>query len=434
MKISIFGLGYVGTVSAACLAHLGHKVIGTDVNLQKIESVRAGRPPVLEPKLDSLLAEGVASGRIRATMDARDAVCKSDISFVCVGTPSRRDGSLDAQYLFSVVDEIAAACRKKGKYHAVVVRSTAQPEIHRELRARLESAGLRAGEDVSYVVHPEFLREGSGIDDFFRPPKIVFGCEDERARLLLEKLYPRIDAQVFFVRPDDAAMVKYADNLFHAIKITFANEVGQLCHALGADCQRVMDIFCSDTKLNISDKYLRPGMPFGGSCLPKDLRAMTSFASSRCLSLPLMGSVLASNQRQIENMIEDLLALGKQKYLLVGLSFKPQTDDVRESPLIAIAERLVGKGKQLRAFDRGLSVERLVGSNRSFALGSIPHLAGLLVDDLRAAAAEAEVIVVGSPLDEVDARAVADSEAEIVDLVRAFRSPDLPPRLRALYA
>ncbi len=423
MKLSVFGLGYVGAVSTACLAKLGHEVIGVDVNPDKVAAVAAGRSPVVEPEVGELLAAARAAGRLAATSDPQAAVAASDASFVCVGTPSARDGSVEPTFLERVLDDIARACLRKGRYHGLLVRSTALPGVHAALCERLERHGLSLDRDLAYVVHPEFLREGSAVADFLAPPKIVFGGADARAREWLASLYPGVAAPTFYASREVAAIVKYADNAFHALKVTFANEIGQIAKSLGGDSHAVMDIFSADTVLNLSPYYLKPGLPFGGSCLPKDVRALLRHGTRHGLDTPLLGAVLQSNARQLDRLVDELLAIDARRFLLVGLAFKGDTDDVRESPMLLLAERLLGRGKTLAIYEPNLLPERLIGQNRRFALESIPHLMELLVADFPAAAAGADVIVLGARLTPEHRAVVAQSPATVFDFVRAFPAP-----------
>lgn len=396
MKISVFGLGYVGSVSSGCLTRLGHTVVGVDVAQPKVDLMAAGKAPVQEIGLEPLLAQALADGRLSATTDVNHAVTNSNIALICVGTPSTPSGGIQTQYLKTVINQIGAAVKQQQPEHfAVMIRSTSLPDVHHELMDLFEQAsGRKLGHGLGYVCHPEFLREGVAVEDFFNPPKIVFGPSDPATAEVCKQLYPGIDAQTFFVEPKVAAMVKYADNCFHAVKVTFGNEMGMMCHQLGVDSRAVMDIFCQDTKLNISRKYLMPGLAFGGSCLPKDLRAMLDMARQTAKPLPMLAGTLKSNAVQIDALAKRLISPDRPTVGIVGLAFKQDTDDVRESPMVTLVEMLSGKGHPVRVYDAELSLATLVGANRAFALQSIPHLADLLTSNLQSVVDAADVLVV----------------------------------------
>jgi len=383
MKISVFGLGYVGVVTAACFAREGHTLVGVDVAPAKVDLVNRGHTPIIEEQIGEMVAEAVAQKRLQATTDTVAAVAETDLAIVCVGTPSRADGALDQRHIEQVMQQIGAALRTRTRPFYVVVRSTMVPGTMRGLVLPVleKASGRKAGEGYEVAIHPEFLREGTSVYDFYNPPKIVVGERVSGAGQPVLALYgekfvaPRVACSL-----ETAEMVKYCDNLFHAVKVTFGNEVGQLCQALGVDSQQVMEIFCSDTKLNISPKYLRPGFAFGGSCLPKDLRALLSVARGLHVSLPMFEGVLPSNRQQIDRAATAILGLGARTAGFYGLAFKSGTDDLRESPFVELAERLLGKGMSLRVFDEHVRVARLVGGNRSYIEEKLPHLAKLLVE------------------------------------------------------
>jgi GDP-mannose 6-dehydrogenase len=401
LRISVFGLGYVGAVSCGCLADLGHTVVGIDVSQAKVDLINQGRSPIVEEGLDGLLAKAVQAGRLRATIDAEDAVCSTDAALLCVGTPSNRSGGVSSTYLETVARQIGEAIRKnEPAYFLVLTRSTSLPHVHDMIVRILEaSSGRRMGEGIGYVCHPEFLREGVAVADFYQPPKIVFGATDAKAAELCKQLYPDIQAQTFFVPPNVAAMIKYADNTFHALKVTFGNEIGLICKELGVDSHAVMDVFCADHKLNISAKYLKPGFALGGSCLPKDLRAILDKARETATELPMLAGVLASNRVQVDALLRRVLSEERSKVGLVGLAFKEGTDDVRESPLVTVVEQLFGKGRSVRIYDEHLSPQALVGANRSFAFSAIPHLTELMSGDLRQVVNECDVLIVSHRLE-----------------------------------
>lgn len=428
MKISVFGLGYVGAVSCGCLAALGHEVIGVDVAPAKVEFVNRGQTPIIESGLAELVAEAVSAGRLRATEDAAAAVAATDAALICVGTPSSPTGGVLTHYLENVCREIGTALHGRERQFTVFVRSTGLPRVHDLLMTILAETSGHAlgGARLGYVCHPEFLREGVAVDDFYHPPKIVFGVTDFRSREVAAKLYPGIDAPTFFVTPGVAALVKYADNCFHAVKVTFANEIGAIARRHDIDARAVMEIFRQDTKLNISPRYLQPGSAFGGSCLPKDLRALLDAARETATDLPMLRGALNSNAVQITELVDRIAAVPRRAVGIVGLTFKEGTDDVRESPAVAIVERLLGKGHPLAIYDRHLSVPALVGANRSFVLQSIPHLAELLSDDLNAVAA-ADVVVVNHRLRAADWQGIGwRDDQRIIDLVGVDALTEVP--------
>jgi GDP-mannose 6-dehydrogenase len=430
MRVAIFGLGYVGSVSAACLASAGHDVVGVDVDPHKLSLIRSGRPPVSEPGLDELLGRAVAAGTLTVTADTAAAIQGAEVSLVCVGTPSRRNGSLDTTYLERVMADIGAALAPLSSYHVVAVRSTVLPGVvASQLIPLLEQkSGRRAGIDLGVCVNPEFLREGSAIKDFERPPFTLVGESDPRAGDTLLSAYAHLQAPVHRVLPDEASMVKYASNMYHALKVAFGNEIGALCQQLGLDGQAVMRVFCEDRDLNISSRYLRPGFGFGGSCLPKDLRAIVHVAKDQDLALPLLNSVLPSNDAHIQRVIDTVLEVGKPKVALIGLSFKSGSDDLRESPFVRLAEGLIGKGVPLRIFDPDVSVGDVFGRNRAYVQEHLPHVGQLMAPDFGDAIAGAEVIIVGKRVPEVsNLTAVGGGRETVIDLVGL---PELRDALR----
>jgi GDP-mannose 6-dehydrogenase len=400
MTIAIFGLGYVGSVSAACLAAAGHHVIGVDVDEHKLSMIREGRSPINEPGLDALLGEMVKAGRLVATSDTSAAVAAASVSLVCVGTPSRKNGSLESTYLERVIQQIGAALRDRKGYHVVAIRSTLLPGV---LTTRLiplleQTSGRAVGQEVGVCVNPEFLREGSAIADFEKPPFTLVGETDSRAGEELLGIYGHLKSPVHRVRPDEASMVKYASNNFHAMKVAFANEIGAICRQLEIDGQRVMQVFCEDRELNVSPRYLRPGFSFGGSCLPKDLRAIVYVAKEHDLSTPLLGSLLPSNDAHLHRVVDEVLEQPRRRVLMLGLSFKVGSDDLRESPFVRLAEELIGKGVPLRIFDPDVALGDVFGRNRAYVDAHLPHVGQLVADDLDKALAEADVVIVGKAL------------------------------------
>jgi GDP-mannose 6-dehydrogenase len=401
MKIAVFGLGYVGCVSAACLAHDGHRVIGVDVNPHKVALVGAGHSPIIEPGLDALLTDMVAAGHLRATTNSAEAIAQSEVSLVCVGTPSNGNGSLKLDYVKAVCAEIGQALATYNGYHTVVIRSTVLPGTVTEiLQPILEHhSGKCAGVDFGLAMNPEFLRESTAIKDYFHPSVIVIGEIDSRCGAVLERVYEAVDADCVHVSIQTAEMIKYTNNAFHAMKIAFANEIGNLSKAHGIDGRTVMEILCRDHQLNISPTYLRPGYAFGGSCLPKDLRALLYRAKERDLDSPLLSSLLPSNSAQIQRAIHMVENTGHKKVAVLGISFKAGTDDVRESPIIPLIETLVGRGYQVQVYDEKVIVDQLIGANKSFLEHQIPHITSLMQPSLEEVVRQAEVIVVanGSP-------------------------------------
>ena len=385
MKISVFGLGYVGVVTSACFAAEGHDVIGVDVVQEKVDMLNAGVSPIVEEGIGDLVSDCVNRGTLRATLSTIEAIDESSLCIICVGTPSRDNGALDLSYVASAIETIAEAIADREGPFTVVVRSTVSPGTTDNLvRRKLSGAlGGRLDEDVTLLFHPEFLREGSSIYDFYNPPKIVIGETNEGDSGQLLSFYTqKFEAPRIICSIKEAEMVKYCDNLFHALKVTFANEVGIFAHAHGIDSAHVMEIFCKDVKLNISSRYLRPGFAFGGSCLPKDLRAFLSIAREQNLRLPMLGSILESNQVQINRALELIVAHNYKRLGFYGIAFKPGTDDLRESPYVELAERLLGKGKELVLYDQWVDSSRLIGSNKSVLRSTYPHLANSLTDNI----------------------------------------------------
>ncbi len=426
MRISIFGLGYVGCVSAACFAQNGHTVVGVDVNDAKREILAAGRSPVVEKDLEALIGEAVQNGRLRTAASASEAIAQTEVSLICVGTPSRANASLDLGYVARVCEEIGAALRAKNERHVVCVRSTMLPGSTDEVVVPALTRGFGGAlpARVEVAVNPEFLREGSAVADFFAPPKTVVGSANETTAATIVDLYAGIEAPVFMTSIRVAETVKYVDNVFHATKISFANEIGTVCKAAGVDSHDVMRIFASDTKLNISPAYLKPGFAFGGSCLPKDVRALVYYARAHDLNLPLLSSLLPSNDVQIDRAAEMIFAQGKKRLGFLGMSFKPGTDDLRESPLVRLIEICLGKGYEIQIYDQSVSLARLVGANKAYIEKEIPHISRLLSVDLDAVVADAEVLVVGHRSTEFagEARA-AIGKKMVIDLARVFDTP-----------
>lgn len=437
MKICVCGLGYVGSVSAAMLAELGHHVVGFDINEDKVRSINARKSAVIEPGLEELLARQVEAGRLSATTSCREAIAASELTLVCVGTPSRADGRPDMTFILRVGGDIGRTLRATGgRGHLVALRSTAYPGTTEDVLggAIEEASGYGAGRDFHLSYNPEFLREGCALDDFRHPPKIVVGARDDEVSRRVALIYGSMPVPTVLTSIPVAEMVKYVDNAFHALKIAFANEIGGLCRAQHIDGRSVMDIFLQDTKLNISPAYLRPGFAFGGSCLPKDLRALVARCRELHLDLPVLRSILRSNVEVIERAVRMIETLGARRISILGLSFKSGTDDLRESPVVEVAERLLGKGYRLRIHDYDVNQARLVGANKSYIEQHLAHLGELLCDDLEEVLRESEVVVIGR----LDARyeGIAELMADgrkVVDLARMFAlDPEAEPAYHAL--
>lgn len=421
MKITVFGLGYVGSVSAGCLAALGHQVIGVDVNPTKVEMINAGRSPAIEKELDAIMQESVQTGRLRAVTSATEAVMASDVSLVCVGTPSADNGNLDLRYVERVCWEIGEALATKTGYHTVVIRSTMLPgSTEDHIIPILEKAsGCRAGVDFGVAFNPEFLREGTSVDDFYHPAFTVIGQYDPHSAEEVEKLYESIDAPIYKVPLKVAEMVKYANNSYHALKVTFANEIGNICKRQGVDSHQVMEIFCQDTKLNLSSYYLKPGFAFGGSCLPKDVRALLYCAHHLDLSVPVLEAILPSNELHIRQGYEMIRLTKFKKVGILGFTFKAGTDDLRESPMVELIELLLGKGYKVKVYDKNISLARLYGANRAYIEHTIPHISGLMCNSVEEVISESEVVVIGNKSPEFSSVFQLLREDQImIDLVR----------------
>jgi GDP-mannose 6-dehydrogenase len=397
-RISIFGLGYVGVVSACCLAEDGHTVYGVDPNKVKVDLLNSSKPPIVEEKIDELIRNAVAKGRLKATTDPQQAIMESELSLICVGTPSQLNGSLDLKYVRHVCEEIGAALKKKRDFHVVVSRSTMLPGSMRNVVIPVleESSGKKAGRDFGVCNNPEFLREGTAVYDFGHPPKIVIGEIDKGSGDLLASLYANLTAPMVRVDIETAEMIKYADNVWHALKVTFANEIGSICKASNVDGRKVMEIFCRDEKLNLSSYYLKPGFAFGGSCLPKDVRALMYKSRNLDLDLPIINSIIPSNVRHIEQGLKMIIGKGNKKIGFLGFAFKAGTDDLRESPIVELIERLMGKGYDIRVYDQNVNLAKLMGANRDYILNHIPHISQVMTDSIEEVLTHAETIVIGN--------------------------------------
>ncbi|MEG1625931.1 nucleotide sugar dehydrogenase [Pseudomonas sp.] len=419
MNISIFGLGYVGAVCAGCLSSRGHQVMGVDISQDKIDMINQGKSPIVEPGLEQLLLDGVNRGLLRGTTDVQAAVLATEMSLLCVGTPSKKNGDLDLVYMEAVCREIGMALRDKASRHTVVVRSTVLPGTAKNVVIPLLEAasGKRAGIDFGVAVNPEFLRESTAIQDYDFPAMTVIGELDQQSGDLLESLYKGLDAPLIRKSIEVAEMIKYTCNVWHATKVSFANEIGNIAKASGVDGREVMDVVCQDYKLNLSRYYLRPGFAFGGSCLPKDVRALTYRAGQLDVEHPLLASIMDSNRNQVRNAFDLIARQDKRRIGLLGLSFKSGTDDLRESPLVELAEMLIGKGYELTIYDANVEYARVFGANREYIESKIPHVSSLLCNDLSRVINGADVIVLGNNDDSFAQALDVAGDKQVIDLV-----------------
>jgi len=421
MKISLFGLGYVGVVSAACLAKEGHKVIGVDVNPQKVEMIKNKKSPIIEEQIEELISQTVQAGSLLATTEIEKAILSTKVSMVCVGTPSLKNGNLDLQYVKRVCQQIGKVLARKKEFHTVVIRSTVLPGTTEDILIPIleESSGKKALNDFTVCFNPEFLREATSVYDFYHPPYTLVGESDKRAGDVVEKIYSCLDAPFLRSNIKVAEMVKYVNNSFHGLKVAFANEIGLICNRLKIDGHQVMDIFCMDDKLNLSSYYFKPGFAFGGSCLPKDLKAITYKSKELDLELPVMQSIMKSNQAQIQQGIDMVLSTKKKRVGVMGLSFKAGTDDLRESPLVILVEALIGKGLEVRIYDKNVSLAKIFGSNKEYIEKEIPHISQLMCSDLDELLESSEVIVIGNKARNFEnAIKIKSKDKIIIDLVR----------------
>jgi len=425
MKICVLGLGYVGAVSAGCLAKDGHEVIGVDPERTKVDLINAGRSPIIEKDIGLVIQEQVAAGRLSATTEVEHAVRHTDLALVCVGTPSQPNGGIDLKFVRRVCEQIGAAIQAHAGAPVIVIRSTMLPGTMRELviPALEKASKKKAGEEFGLCINPEFLREGTAVHDYYHPPKTVIGEVNRASGDLLAALYAKTPGPLIRTDIATAEMVKYADNAWHALKVGFANEVGSLCKALGVDAHRVMEIFCQDQKLNLSPYYLKPGFAFGGSCLPKDLRALLYKAKTLDVTLPILSSVLPSNQLQIERGVQAVVEKGQREIGILGISFKAGTDDLRESPMVELTERLIGKGYDVRVYDRNVSLAAIHGANRDYITNKIPHLARLMVPTIAEVLEHARTVVIGNGAPEfADVPQRIGKGQSVIDFVRVSES------------
>lgn len=425
MNISIFGLGYVGCVGSACFADMGHTVIGVDVSPTKVSLINSGRPTIIEKDIEDLCRRGHESGRLRATDNACEAVCSTDISFIAVGTPSSGHGHLDLSYIFEVARQIGRSLAAKDSFHVVALRSTVMPGTNRKVASIIEAeSGKRSGVDFAVVSNPEFLREGTSVHDFMNPPLSLVGTDNARAAEIMRALYAQLPAEFILTDIEVAEIMKYVNNTYHALKIVFGNEVGSICRSLGIDSHKVMDIFCRDRQLNISPYYFKPGFAYGGSCLPKDTRALVALAADNYVDVPVIRHIEQSNAAHRRRALDLIMAQGKRKVGILGLSFKAGTDDLRCSPIVEVVESLLGKGFQVSIYDKNVQVSRLTGTNREFIMSKIPHLQHFVTDDLDKVASESDVLVVTNREAEFADLPSRYPGKTIVDLVRVWDSLD----------
>lgn len=420
MKISVFGLGYVGVVSCACFSREGHSVIGVDVEKAKVELINQGKATIIEEGLEEVIQDSVQKNLLRATQDYKDAVKNTDVSFICVGTPSLPNGAINLAYIYEVSKQIAEVIKDKNSFHTVIIRSTVKVGTIKACKQIIEDiSGKKHDVDFGVVSNPEFLREGTAMYDFINPPYTIIGTESDKSIEVMKTLYENISAPMYFIKPEEAEMIKYANNNFHAMKITFANEIGNICKENGVDGHVVMDIVSKDTKLNLSSYYLKPGFAFGGSCLPKDVRGLTQIAKSADLKTPLLSSLIKSNFYQIDRGLELIYQTNKKKIGFLGFAFKSGTDDLRESPIVTVIETLIGKGFDLSVYDSNVHLSSLLGKNKEYVNSHIPHIYRLLKQDVNEVIENSDVIVIGNNAKEF-AKIVPSipSNKIIIDLVR----------------
>ncbi|MEK6733189.1 MAG: nucleotide sugar dehydrogenase [Candidatus Omnitrophota bacterium] len=397
MRIAIFGLGYVGTVTGACFAMQGHKVVGVDINSEKVKAINQGKSPIIERELDDVIASGVKAGNFSGASSTKEAIAKTDMAMICVGTPSMESGAINVGHLKSVAEDIGKALKNMGRFYTIVIRSTVLPGTTEDvlIPAIEQASGKKLDKGFAVCVNPEFMREGNSLEDFYKPAKTIIGAASEREADLLKRLYSFTQAPIIVSDIKTAEFSKYLDNVFHGLKISFANEIGNIAKKSGLDPVKAMEIFCKDTVSNISPRYLKPGFAFGGSCLPKDIKALLYKAKTQDLDIPLINSILRSNDMQVDIVARDILRTGKKKIGMLGLSFKPGTDDLRESQLVRLAEILIGKGLKLKIYDKNIAMAKLVGANRKYINKEIPHISSLLCKRINEAIRDSELIILG---------------------------------------
>ena len=420
MRIAVFGLGYVGCVSAACFSSEGHDVVGVDVNQEKVDIINSGKSPIVEPGLQESITSARQSDKLRATTDYKKAIQNSDVSLVCVGTPSEKNGSVTLDYIYRVAEQVGGAIKKSNHFHVFVIRSTVPPgTLKKSMEIISEISGKKLGEDFGGCSNPEFLREGSALKDFYNPPYTVVGETDAKSGDMVTKIYSSINAPLIRTEVGVAEMIKYASNTFHAVKVVFGNEIGRVCKKYSVDSHKLMEIFCKDTKLNISAYYLKPGFAFGGSCLPKDVRGLSYLAKSNDLNLPLIDSLLESNRIHVQRAIDMVLSHGNKRIGILGISFKGNTDDLRESPMVDVVEALLGKGYDVRIYDRNVHLAKLFGANKEYINNKIPHISNLMVENIGDILEHSELLIIGNKNKEFEETVkFLDDRYVIIDLVR----------------
>ncbi len=425
MNISIFGLGYVGCVGAACLAHMGHKVIGVDISATKVNLINGGRPTIIERDIEELCRSAHAQKLLSATTDVEAAIAATDISFIAVGTPSTHEGHLNLEYIYQVARQIGTALAHKDTFHIIAIRSTVLPGTNARVGEIIaEASGKRRNEDFAVVSNPEFLREGTSVHDFLNPPLTLVGTDSPRAEAIFHDLYKDLPAEYISTEIKVAEIMKYVNNTYHALKIVFANEVGNICKGLDIDSHKVMDIFCRDRHLNISPYYFKPGFAYGGSCLPKDSKALRTLARDLYIDVPVLNSIDPSNEMQKANAVEIIMSKGKRNVGILGLSFKAGTDDLRCSPIVSVVETLLGKGFAISIYDKNVKISQLTGTNREFIMARIPHLQHFVTDDLDKVASESDVLVVTNKEPEFKSLLQKYPGKIIIDLVRMWDTVD----------
>jgi GDP-mannose 6-dehydrogenase len=428
MRISIFGLGYVGCVSVGCLAKNGHDVIGVDVSKFKVDLVKNGRPTILEKDIDQLMMAGFNAGKITATSCADEAVINSELSIICVGTPSSHNGHLDLSYIFKTAEQLGSALKQKDEFHTIVIRSTVLPGTNKKFGDAVELAsGKKRGTHFSVVSNPEFLREGSAVMDYFNPSVTVIGGDHRLAVDKVASLYQNLKAPVEITDIEVAELIKYVNNSYHALKVVFANEVGNICKSLGVDSYKVMELFCKDTRLNISTAYFKPGYAYGGSCLPKDMKGLVTLAHDNYLTTPVLSSINASNENQKSIVFDIIEQTGKKNIALIGLSFKEGTDDLRYSPAVDLAETLIGKGYKISIYDDNVHLSKLLGANKAFINERLPHLSELINDDLGCVMKKNDVVIINQKnFDTETYQDLLKDKHKVIDLVRVPALESLP--------
>ena len=425
-KISIFGLGYVGCVSLGCLAQNGNHVIGVDIEPSKVDLINQGKATIIEKDIDKIIAEQHRAGRIRATTDTKDAVSNSDLSIICVGTPSAPEGHLNLEYIFNTAQQIGSALKGKNDFHVIAIRSTVLPGTNVKVGQMIEHAsGKKRDTDFSVVSNPEFLREGSAVADYYNPSYTIIGSDNDKAIAIMKEVYSQVNGEFEVVDIKAAELIKYVNNSYHALKVVFGNEIGSVCKKLGIDSHEVMRLFCMDTKLNVSPVYFKPGFAYGGSCLPKDLKALETIAHDLYIDVPVLHSIERSNNSMKDYLLNLILSKGKQKVGIMGISFKAGTDDLRYSPIVEVIEKLIGKGYEVEVFDQNVNFSRLVGKNKSYIIEYLPHLNNLLKNNMQEVADWADLIVLTNN-DRLFSGLRLNRNKTVIDLVRFPEFMNMP--------